>query len=77
MHFEVLSGAGTMDYICSVNIESGYGVDNRDIEFGFSTRAGDLPLLHSFQAGPGAHPVSFSMGTADIFSGDTATGARN
>jgi hypothetical protein len=35
----------------------------------------DLSLLYSVQTDPGAHPVSYPMGTGSDFPGSTAAGA--
>jgi len=44
-------------------------------EVGFVEGAEDFPLHHRVQAGSGAHPVSYSMGTEGRFAGVNAAGA--
>jgi hypothetical protein len=46
-----------------------YGLDERGIGDRFSAGTRDFPLLHSDQAGPGAHPASYTMGTESSFPG--------
>jgi hypothetical protein len=47
----------------------GYGLDDRGSGVRFPAGAGNFSLLHRFQAGSGAHPGSYLMGTGDSFSG--------
>jgi hypothetical protein len=41
----------------------------------FSSRIRDFSLLHSIQAGCGAHPAFYPMDTRDCIPGDKAAGA--
>jgi hypothetical protein len=58
----------------SVGIATGYGLDDREVEVRFLVRS-EFSLLHIVQTGSGAHPVSYSMGTAGFFLGDKVAGA--
>jgi hypothetical protein len=42
----------------------------------FPTGAKDFSLLHSVQAGSGAHPISYTLGTGGTFPGSTAAGVE-
>jgi len=41
----------------------------------FTAGSGIFSLRLRVQTGPGTHPASYQMGTADFFSGDKASGA--
>jgi hypothetical protein len=45
----------------------GYGLDDRGSRVRFPTGAGNVSLHHRVQNGPGAHPVSYPMGTRGYF----------
>jgi len=47
----------------SVDIVTGYGLENRMIEVRFLAGAGNFSLRHHVQTGSRAHPASYPMGT--------------
>jgi hypothetical protein len=53
----------------SVGIALGYGLDDRGSKVPFPAGAGNFSLHYRVQHGPGAHPVSYPMGTGGSFSG--------
>jgi hypothetical protein len=53
----------------SVGIALGYVLDDRGSRVRFPARAGNFSLHHRVQNGSEAHPVSYTMGTRDSFSG--------
>jgi hypothetical protein len=59
----------------SVGIALGYGLDDRDSRVRFTAGAENFSLHHNVQNGPGAHPVSYPMGTGGSFPGSKAAGA--
>jgi hypothetical protein len=63
--------------VCSVSIVSGYGLDDRAIEFRFPAGAKGFSSSLCVQTGSGAHPASFTMGTGGPFPGDKARPGRD
>jgi hypothetical protein len=58
----------------AVSIATGYGLDDQGVEF--ESRYGlEFSLPHVVQAGFGAHPASYPMGTGGSFFGSKAAGA--
>jgi hypothetical protein len=51
----------------SVSIVSGYGLDDRAIEFRSPAEAKDFSSNLCVQTGSGAHPASCTMGAAGLF----------
>jgi hypothetical protein len=58
----------------SVSIVSGYGLDDRAIEFRSATGAKDFSSNLCVQTGSGAHPASCTMGTGGPFPRESAGG---
>jgi hypothetical protein len=54
----------------SVSIVSGYGLDDREIEFRSPAEAKDFSSNLCVQTGSGAHPASCTMGTGFLSPGD-------
>jgi hypothetical protein len=61
----------------SVSIVSGYGLDDRAIEFRSPAEAKDFSSSLFVQTGSGAHPASCTMGTGDSFPGAKARPERD
>jgi hypothetical protein len=58
----------------AVGIATGYGLDNRRLEF--ESRYGqEFSLLQVVQTGSGIHQTSYKMGTGGSFPGGKAAGA--
>jgi hypothetical protein len=58
----------------SVGIALGYGLDDRGSRIRFPEGAGNFSHHHPVQNCPGAHPVSYPMGTRGSFPGGKAAG---
>jgi hypothetical protein len=56
------------------DVATGYGLDGRGVGVGVPVGE-EFSLLHVVQAGSGAHPASYPMGTGDSFSMGKVTGA--
>jgi hypothetical protein len=59
----------------SVDIATGYGLDDRMIGVQFPAGAGYFSLRHHVQTGSGVHPASYLIGTWGSFPGSKAAGA--
>jgi hypothetical protein len=59
----------------SFGIATGYELDDRMIGIRFPAVAGNFSLRHRVQAGSGAHPASYPMGTGGSFPGGKTAGA--
>jgi hypothetical protein len=53
----------------SVSIVTGYGLDERGGVVQFLAGVRDITLLYSLQAGYGAHPASYTVGTGGSYPG--------
>jgi hypothetical protein len=58
----------------SVGIATGFRLDDRRSEVG-SWQSQEFSLCHVVQTGSGAHPTSYSMGTAGSFPGGRVAGS--
>jgi hypothetical protein len=59
----------------SVGTALGYGLDDRCSRVRFPAGAGNFSLHHYVQAGSGAHPASYPMGTKGSSPGGKVAGA--
>jgi hypothetical protein len=58
----------------SVDIATGYGLDDRTSGVRLLARARKFFLLHHVQTGPGAHPASYTIATGGSFPGCKVAG---
>jgi hypothetical protein len=64
-----------MSRYSSVDIATGYGLDDQMIGVRFPTEAGNFSLHNRVHNDSAAHPASYPMGTESSFPGSKAAGA--